>query len=121
LEEGASEQYAKMVFHNAARRRTKDSFSDARIKVVTIFFKTKLWLPMTNTRAKKVHLTKEEYMQSRVDWICVNMEAWNWFCEYWASKEFKELSNRNRRNRLNKPGLHRYGPDGHVRKEQRMV
>ena len=74
LEDGASEPYARFVFHNAARRRTKDSFSEARIKAVTVYFKTKLWKPMTNKRAKKIHLSKEECLQSYVDWVCVDQE-----------------------------------------------
>jgi hypothetical protein len=42
---------------------------------------------------------------------------WDWICGWWASPEFKGVSDRNRQNRKSKPGLHRYGADGHVRKK----
>lgn len=121
LEEGVSQAYACSVFHNAAKRRVKDSFSKARIKAVTVYYKTVMFQPMTNKEAAKIHLTREEYLQSHVDWICANMEAWEWLCGYWGSAEFRNISDRHRRNRKSKPGKHFFGPDGYVRMEQRMV
>ena len=76
---------------------------------------------MTIKQAQDFHLTKEEYLQGKVDWLVKDPEAWNWLCGWWASPEFRAVSDRNRRNRKSRPGLHRYSADGHVRKTQRMV
>jgi hypothetical protein len=121
LDDGVSEADANTVLQNAAKRVVKDSFSDARIKAVTVYYKTVLRQPMTNKQAATIHLSKEEYLKSYVDWLCKDDEAWKWLCEYWASEEFKDISNRNRENRKSKLGLHHYGADGHVGKSQRMV
>jgi hypothetical protein len=42
-------------------------------------------------------------------------------CEYWASKDFLAMSNRNRENQLSKPGIHFFEVDGHTGKAARMV
>ena len=121
LDDGVSEADAHTVFHHAARRVVKDAFSDARVKAVTMYYTQVLKQPMKNKIAQDIHLTKEEYLKGSVDWLVKDGEAWDWLCGYWASDEFKAISDRNRQNRRSKPGLHRYGADGHVRKSQRMV
>ena len=121
LAENQNEVYVRRVFNNAATRVVKDSFSDARIKAVTVYYKTVKKEAMTNKEASSIHLTAEQYHQSYVDWLSKDPESWRWLCEYWASEEFKSISDRNRSNRKSKPGLHFYGADGHVGKSQRMV
>jgi hypothetical protein len=43
------------------------SMSDARVKVVTVYFKKVKGHRMTNKQACEIHLTAEEYKQSEVD------------------------------------------------------
>jgi hypothetical protein len=50
-----------------------------------------------------------------------DLEAWDWLCSYWASDEFKAVSERNMVNQWSKPSMHRYGAEGHVCKMQMMV
>jgi hypothetical protein len=50
-----------------------------------------------------------------------DQEAWDWLCSYWASDEFRAMSEWNWVNRQSKPSVHRYGVDRHVCKMQRMV
>ena len=71
--------------------------------------------------AVAIYLTTQQYLQSEVDWLSQHEDAWTSICELWASDEFKEVSDRNRANRKNKPGLQQYGADGHIGKAQRMV
>jgi hypothetical protein len=42
-------------------------------------------------------------------------------CVWWASAEFKAISERNQHNRLSKALVHHYGVDDHVHKNQRLV
>jgi hypothetical protein len=44
-----------------------------------------------------------------------DQEAWDWLYSYWASDEFKAVSEQNRVNQHSKPSMHRYGTDEHVR------
>lgn len=121
MDETANEEHAKRVFHNAARKVINGSMSDARVKAVTVYFKKVKGQRMTNKQACEIHLTAEEYKQSEVDWLTAHPEAWVKLCEYWASDEYKVISDRNRLNRKSKPGLHRFGADGFIGKSQRMI
>jgi hypothetical protein len=73
---------------------------------------------MKPTLAHGIYLTKEQHLQGPVDWLVKDLEAWDWPCGWWASTEFRAISEWNR---LSKASLHHYGTDGHVRKTQRMV
>jgi hypothetical protein len=71
--------------------------------------------------AKKINLMAEQYKQSEVDWLSQHEDAWAWMCKYWASEDLLAMSNRNRENRLSKPGIHFFGADGHIGKAAHMV
>jgi hypothetical protein len=58
---------------------------------------------------------------SGVDWLVKDHEACDWLCIYWASDEFRVVSERNRVNQQSKPSMHHYDTDRHVHKTQRMV
>jgi hypothetical protein len=64
---------------------------------------------MSREAAKKIHLTDAQYRESEVDWLSQHPDAWLWCCEYGALDEFRARLDRNRGNRLSKPGLHRFG------------
>jgi hypothetical protein len=64
---------------------------------------------MTNKQACEIHLIAKEYKQSEVDWLTAHPKAWVKLYEYWASDEYKVISDRNRLNRKRKPGLHLLG------------
>jgi hypothetical protein len=49
-----------------------------------------------------------------------DQEAWDWFCGYWASDEFRAVSEQNWENQQSKPSVHRYDTDEHIHKTQRM-
>jgi len=121
LDDDVTEEAASFVFNNAARKVIKDAFKHAQCQSITYYYTQVLKQPMTTKQAQDFHLTKEEYLQGKVDWLVKDPEAWDWLCGWWASPEFRAVSDRNRRNRKSKPGLHRYGADGHIRKTQRMV
>jgi hypothetical protein len=52
------------------------------------------------------------------DWLVKDLEAWDWLCGWWTSKEFRVISEWNR---LRKSSVHRYGVDRHIRETHRMV
>jgi hypothetical protein len=76
---------------------------------------------MDTKATQGLHLTKEEYLQGKVDWLVMDPAAFDWMCGWRASPEFQAISDQNRANRRSKQGLHRYSADGHVKKTQRMV
>jgi hypothetical protein len=123
LEEGKSyeDPHLLFVFNESAYKIVKDTMSDARIKAVTIYHKKVEKIEMTNDDAAGIHLTTEQYLQSEVDWLTQHEDTWPRLCELWGSERFRAVSDRNRSNRKSKPGLHRYGADGHIGKAQRMV
>jgi hypothetical protein len=67
------------------------------------------------------HLTKEQYLQGKVDWLVKDLMTFDWMCGWWTSPMFWAISDQNRANRRGQPGLHYYSADEHVRKTQRMV
>jgi hypothetical protein len=75
---------------------------------------------MKPTKVHVIYLTKEQHLQG-VDWLVKDQEACDWLCDYWASDEFRAMSEQNRLNRQRKPSVHRYDVDEHVHKMQRMV
>jgi hypothetical protein len=75
---------------------------------------------MKPTQVHGIYLTKEQHLQG-VDWLVKDPEAWDWLYGYWASNEFRVVSEQNRLNRQSRPLVHRYGADGHVCKMLRMV
>jgi hypothetical protein len=79
--------------------------------------------PMNARQAKSLnlYLQKEEYVQGTFDWLVKDAEAWDSFCEHWASPAFVGKSKRARQNWLSKQSVHYYGADGHIRKVQQMV
>ncbi|KAL5647631.1 hypothetical protein ACJX0J_041986, partial [Zea mays] len=111
--------YVCQVFNGSADRAVKVMMYKARLRVVTVYQKRQGNYCDANM-AKEIHLTAQQYKESEVDWLSQHLDAWAWMCEYWASEEFLAISNRNRMNRLSKPGVHFFGADGHVGKAARM-
>ena len=87
----------------------------ARLRAATVYQKRQGNYCDVNM-AKEIHLTAQQYKENEVDWLSHHSDAWAWMCKYWASEEFLSISNRNRMNRLSKPGVHFFGADGHVGK-----
>jgi hypothetical protein len=123
LPEGVFEQVASVVFHNLARKVVKDAIKHARFQSIAYYHRNVLKQPMNTRQAKalNLYLQMEEYVQSTVDWLVKDAEAWDSLCEHWASPVFVAKFERSRQNRLSKRSVHHYGADGHVRKVQRMV
>jgi hypothetical protein len=46
--------------------------------------------------AHNIYLTKEQYLQGKVDWLVKDLEAWDAMCEWQTSEEFKAISVQNR-------------------------
>jgi hypothetical protein len=121
LPEGVSEDDASVVFNNSARKVIKDAIKHARYQSITYYYRHELRQPMNTKIAKDFHLTKEQYLLGKVDWLVKDAEAWDSLCEWWASPEFRAKSDRARVNRMSKRAVHHYDADGHVRKVQRIV
>jgi hypothetical protein len=56
-----------------------------------------------------------------IDWLVKDQEAYDWLYSYWASDEFKVMSEQNQLNRQSKPSVHHYSVDGHIHETQRMI
>jgi hypothetical protein len=52
--------------------------------------------PMNARQAKSLnlYLQKKEYVQGTFDWLVKDAEAWDSFCEHWASPAFVAKSKR---------------------------
>jgi hypothetical protein len=50
---------------------------------------------MKPTLAHGIYLTKEQHLQGPVDWLVKDPEAWDWLCGWWASTEFRAISEQN--------------------------
>jgi hypothetical protein len=121
LAEGISEDVANIVFNKVARKVIKDAIKHARLVSISVFYTQVLKQEMKPTLAHGIYLTKEQHLQGSVDWLVKDPKAWDWLCGWWASVEFRAISERNRQNQLSKASVHHYGADDHVRKTQRMV
>jgi hypothetical protein len=69
---------------------------------------------MKPTQAHEVYPTKDQHLLGMVDWLVTDMEAWDWLCGWWASEDFRIVSEQNCQNQLRKSSVHRYGADSHV-------
>jgi hypothetical protein len=70
------------------------------------------------SQAHDIYLTKEQHLQGKVDWLIKDLEAWDVMCEWWASAEFRAISEQNQHNRQNKAMVHHYGAYDHIRNTQ---
>jgi hypothetical protein len=82
LDDGVNNVDAHNVFHTTACRVLKDAFSDVQVKVVTRYYTKVLKQPMKNKIVQDIHLTEDQYLQSCVDWLIKDNEAWKWLCRY---------------------------------------
>jgi hypothetical protein len=53
---------------------------------------------MKPTQVHRIYLIKEQHLHG-VDWFVKDLKAWDWLCGYWASDEFRAVSERNQENR----------------------
>lgn len=80
LLEGATKGEASIMFNNAAHKFVKDAFSDAWCKSIMMYHTHVLEQEMSNKIAQDLHLTKEEYLQGKMDWLVKDLEACDWLC-----------------------------------------
>jgi hypothetical protein len=71
--------------------------------------------------ANEIYLTEEQYLESVVDWLAKDIEAWRWLAKRWALHEWIAESQKHRANRGTEGPGHRYGVDGHFGTAHRMV
>jgi len=108
-------------FCRATEKIIDDALSNARISAVCQYYKKVKGENMSKEKgASKIYLTEEQYLQTSVDWIVKDKEAWRWLAKRWSSEEWIASSKSRRQNRGNQPG-HRFGTDGHFGLARRMV
>jgi hypothetical protein len=98
LPDGVSEDDTLVVFNNSAQKVIKDAIKRARYQSFTYYYMHELRQPMNTKIAKDFHLTKEQYLLGKVDWLVKDIEAWDSLCEWWASHDFRARSDRARVN-----------------------
>jgi hypothetical protein len=64
---------------------------------VILFYTQVLKREMKPTQVHRIYLTKEQHLQGG-DWLVKDQEAWDWLCGYWASDEFRVMSEQNQMN-----------------------
>jgi hypothetical protein len=47
---------------------------------------------MKPTQVKWIYLTKDQHLQGSVDWLVMDLEAWDWLCGWWVSDQFRAVS-----------------------------
>jgi hypothetical protein len=120
-EDRAALRAAKAHFSRAAEKVIADAFYNARISAVNYYYKKVKGENMRKQLgANRIYLLEEEYLQSKVDWIVKDIDAWRWLAKRWSSPEWIANSEKKRINRGGTPG-HRYGADGHIGVARRMV
>ena len=78
---------SKAIFQRAARKFVTDSLSNARIQAVCNYYKKVEKVNMGRKEGRTLHLTEQQYLQSSVDWIMKDMDAWRWLCRYRGSQD----------------------------------
>jgi hypothetical protein len=121
LTDSVTDVEASLIFNNVTCRVIKDAFKHVWWQAITYYHTQMVKQKMNTKYAQNLHMTKEEYLQVSVDWLVKDPKAWDWICRWWASLEFKAISDTNHQNWKSKLGLHRYRADGHVRKTRRMI
>ena len=112
----------KRHFRKCADKVIKDAMYNARIAAVNYYYKKIKGQKMSKALgANEIYLTEEQYLESVVDWLAKDMEAWRWLAKRWASPEWIAESNKHRANRGTEGPGHRYGADGHLGTTRRMV
>jgi hypothetical protein len=64
----------------------------------------------------EIYLTQDHHLQGTVDWLVKDLKALDWLYGWWASHQFRTVSEQNRQNRLSKESVHHYGAYGHIHK-----
>ena len=112
----------KRHFRKCADKIIKDAMYNARIAAVNYYYKKIKGQKMSKALgANEIYLTEEQYLESVVDWLAKDMEAWRWLAKRWASPDWIAESNKHRVNRGTEGPGHRYGADGHLGTARRMV
>ncbi|WVZ49919.1 hypothetical protein U9M48_001234 [Paspalum notatum var. saurae] len=110
----------KKHFSRAAEKVINDSLYNARITAVCHHFKAVKGQSMNKKKgANKIYLSEEEYLQTEIDWLVKDIEAWRWLAKLWSSPDWIEVSKGKRSNRGSDPG-HKYGANGHFGLQRRM-
>jgi len=69
----------KRHFCKAAEKVINDSLYNARITVICHYYKSVKGEKMTKKKgANTIYLKEEEYLQTQVDWLVKDIEAWRW-------------------------------------------
>jgi hypothetical protein len=50
---------------------------------------------MKPTHVKGIYLTKDQHFQGMIDWLVKDSEVWYWLYGWWASYQFRAVSERN--------------------------
>ena len=81
--------YLKRHFGKAARKVVKDAMSKARVAAVVNYCKKVKGLDMhvKGSGAGQIYLTEQEYLKTKVDWICKDSAAWADLARLWASEK----------------------------------
>ncbi|WVZ97968.1 hypothetical protein U9M48_043463 [Paspalum notatum var. saurae] len=114
-------QRVRRHFCRAAEKVIDDAFYNARILAVCQYYKKVKGENMSKEKgAAQIYLTEEEYLQTSVDWIVTEKEAWRWLAKRWASEDWIASSKSHRENRGTTAPGHQYGADGHFALTKRM-
>ena len=79
----------KRHFRKCADKIIKDAMYNARIAAVNYYYKKIKGQKMSKALgANEIYLTEEQYLESVVDWLSKDMEAWRWLAKRWVSPEW---------------------------------
>jgi hypothetical protein len=81
-----------LVFHNAARKVIKDTLKNAHLQSITYYYTPVLKQGIDTKDAQGLHLTKEQYLHGKVNWLLKDLAACDWMCGWWASPKFWTIS-----------------------------
>jgi hypothetical protein len=79
----------KRHFRKCTDKVIKDAMYNARIAAVNYYYKKIKGQNMSKSLGtNEIYLTEEQYLESVVDWLAKDMEAWGWLAKRWASPEW---------------------------------
>jgi hypothetical protein len=79
----------KRHFRKCADKVIKDAMYNARIAAVNYYYKKIKGQKMSKALGtNEIYLIEEQYLESVVDWLAKDMEAWRRLAKRWASPEW---------------------------------
>jgi hypothetical protein len=119
--DGGNKVEASSVLNNATQKVVKNTFKHACMVFIVVYNPQVLKQQMKLTQAHGIYLTKEQHLLGMVNSLVKDSEVLDLLCCWWASEDFRVISEQNRHSRLNKLVVHYYDVDRHIQQRSESL